>query len=195
MRCPNCGHDVTRVLETRPGYSGDLRYRRCLNCAKRFTTMERVSNYDPAEGYIDAHPLRVVPEPQQKCKAPAEAARWAGKAFKAAPYMPDAVPDGYGITAEAAPLLLRWWRESRRSKHGSKATWTEAAWMGSVARVGRLPRRRQIELCTAGVEGGWQTLREEYLGSRKPLGLPQMGRRLMPRDPAMLDALEELCPP
>ena len=188
MRCPHCGYEVTRVLETRPRDEGDLRYRRCLHCSTRFTTMERWSVSDPgAAGYVDAPALRVVPESQQKAKAPA-------KDIRAARFMPDAVPEGYGITAEAAPLLLQWWRESRHSKHGSKATWTEAAWMGSVARVGRLPRRRQIELCTAGVEGGWQTLREEYLGSHKPLGLPQMGRRPMPKDPAMLAALEEPWP-
>jgi len=33
------------------------------------------------------------------------------------------VPDG--VCQEAAPLLLQWWNESRRSKHKSHATWTE----------------------------------------------------------------------
>jgi hypothetical protein len=188
MNCPNCDHDVTRVLETRPREDGDLRYRRCMKCAHRFPTMERVCVNNPgAKGYLDAPALRVVPEPQQPAKAPAKAAR-------AARFMPDEVPEGFGVTDEAAVLLLQWWRESRRSKHGSKATWTEAAWLGSVARVGRLPAAKQIELCTAGVENGWQALREEYLGSHKPLGLPQMGRRPMPKDPAMLAALEEPWP-
>jgi hypothetical protein len=188
MNCPNCDHDVTRVLETRPREDGDLRYRRCMKCAHRFPTMERVCVNNPgAKGYLDAPALRVVPEPQQPAKAPAKAAR-------AARVMPDAVPDGFGITADAAPLLLQWWRESRRSKHGSRATWTEAAWLSSASRVGALPPARQLELCTAGVENGWMALKEDYLGAHKPLGLSQISRRPMPKDPAMLAALEEPWP-
>lgn len=190
MRCPYCNHDRTKVEETRPkpDEGGDLRYRRCLKCVRRFTTMERLCFNSPGSvGYLDAHPLRVVPEPQQPAKSPAKAAR-------AARFMPEEVPDGFGITADAAPLLLQWWRESRRSKHGSRATWTEAAWLSSASRVGALPPARQLELCTAGVENGWMALKEDYLGAHKPLGLSQISRRPMPKDPAMLAALEEPWP-
>jgi hypothetical protein len=37
-------------------------------------------------------------------------------------------------------------------------------------------------------------LKEDYLGAHKPLGLSQISRRPMPRDPAMLAALEEPWP-
>lgn len=46
MKCPFCGHDESKVLETR--VSDDWvtvrRRRECLRCAKRFTTYERVEH-------------------------------------------------------------------------------------------------------------------------------------------------------
>ncbi|MCL4079634.1 transcriptional regulator NrdR [Coriobacteriia bacterium Es71-Z0120] len=43
MRCPYCGHEETRVVDSRVSESGDAirRRRECLQCAKRFTTYER----------------------------------------------------------------------------------------------------------------------------------------------------------
>ncbi|MDO9556935.1 MAG: transcriptional regulator NrdR [Coriobacteriia bacterium] len=43
MRCPFCGNDETRVVDSRVSESQDAirRRRECLECAKRFTTYER----------------------------------------------------------------------------------------------------------------------------------------------------------
>lgn len=41
MKCPYCGHDDDRVLDTRVQKDGSIRRRReCLECKSRFTTME-----------------------------------------------------------------------------------------------------------------------------------------------------------
>ena len=44
MRCPFCGEDQDKVIDSRPGEDGSAirRRRECLKCAKRFTTYERV---------------------------------------------------------------------------------------------------------------------------------------------------------
>jgi len=43
MRCPFCGHDETKVVDSRVSESQDAirRRRECLECTKRFTTYER----------------------------------------------------------------------------------------------------------------------------------------------------------
>lgn len=43
MRCPFCGHDETKVVDSRVSESQDAirRRRECLECAQRFTTYER----------------------------------------------------------------------------------------------------------------------------------------------------------
>jgi transcriptional repressor NrdR len=44
MRCPFCGHDETKVVDSRVSESQDAirRRRECLMCEQRFTTYERV---------------------------------------------------------------------------------------------------------------------------------------------------------
>ena len=44
MRCPWCGHDADKVVDSRPAERGDAirRRRQCLSCERRFTTYERV---------------------------------------------------------------------------------------------------------------------------------------------------------
>ncbi len=44
MRCPFCGHDETKVVDSRVSESQDAirRRRECLACEQRFTTYERV---------------------------------------------------------------------------------------------------------------------------------------------------------
>lgn len=44
MRCPFCGHDEDRVLESRPVRDGEAirRRRECLACERRYTTFEQV---------------------------------------------------------------------------------------------------------------------------------------------------------
>ncbi|MBA3563596.1 MAG: transcriptional repressor NrdR, partial [Gammaproteobacteria bacterium] len=42
MHCPFCGHDETKVIDSRLAAEGDQvrRRRQCLDCAERFTTFE-----------------------------------------------------------------------------------------------------------------------------------------------------------
>jgi transcriptional repressor NrdR len=44
MRCPWCGHNQDKVVDSRPAERGDAirRRRQCLSCGRRFTTYERV---------------------------------------------------------------------------------------------------------------------------------------------------------
>ena len=44
MKCPFCGHDDTRVIDSSPSEDGSTirRRRNCENCQKRFTTYEKV---------------------------------------------------------------------------------------------------------------------------------------------------------
>ncbi len=44
MKCPFCGKDNTRVIDSRPADDGNSirRRRQCDECMKRFTTYEKV---------------------------------------------------------------------------------------------------------------------------------------------------------
>ncbi|HEY5466072.1 MAG TPA: transcriptional regulator NrdR [Clostridia bacterium] len=44
MRCPFCGHDEDRVIDSRPSEEGTAirRRRECISCGNRFTTYEKV---------------------------------------------------------------------------------------------------------------------------------------------------------
>jgi transcriptional repressor NrdR len=44
MKCPFCGHDETKVIDSRVSESGEAirRRRECLVCEQRFTTYERI---------------------------------------------------------------------------------------------------------------------------------------------------------
>lgn len=42
MRCPICGSDKTRVIESRPHYYGVRRRRECPKCMTAFTTFELI---------------------------------------------------------------------------------------------------------------------------------------------------------
>ncbi len=51
MKCPVCGYEDSKVIDTRPTENGSIRRRReCLNCQRRFTTFE----------VIDTVPVLVV---------------------------------------------------------------------------------------------------------------------------------------
>ena len=49
MRCPRCGADNDRVIDSRSSVEGDIirRRRECLKCAARFTTYERIERHLP----------------------------------------------------------------------------------------------------------------------------------------------------
>ena len=42
MNCPHCNHDDSKVIDSRDSGDGIRRRRECLECARRFTTYERV---------------------------------------------------------------------------------------------------------------------------------------------------------
>ncbi len=200
MKCPYCNHSHTRVTETRATGEGDRRYRLCLGCSKSFTTMERVTIFlGPKTGWRDltvephAPSLALVPPPDP---VPGQAPDAEPKPKVARTSRYRASTDDPRLCVFAQPvqsLLVEWWNEARWSKHKAKATWTEAAWVASVKRVEALGAfQRQLELCQAGVEHGWQALKEEYLGT--PSRLSFASSRPMPKDPAMLAALEEPWP-
>ncbi|RMF97143.1 MAG: transcriptional repressor NrdR [Candidatus Schekmanbacteria bacterium] len=46
MKCPNCGYNEDKVVDSRTGRDGTSirRRRECLKCGKRFTTYERIEN-------------------------------------------------------------------------------------------------------------------------------------------------------
>ena len=46
MRCPYCGYEESKVIDSRPTDEGERirRRRECLKCAKRFTTYEMIEN-------------------------------------------------------------------------------------------------------------------------------------------------------
>lgn len=209
MNCPQCGHAHTRVRDTKRVLEGLRRYRQCAKCRHPFGTLERIELWDPtvgAYGVVDAGapvpPLALVPPapvvitppgPQpEPVAAEAPAAPAAGRMTRFMPSVED-LPDA--ICLDAAPLLLSWWCEARRSKHQGRATWTRAAWQASADRVAQLPDAQQLALCQAGNEHGWQALKPEYLAGSGP-ALPVAPAvvapgRLMPKDPAMLAALNE----
>lgn len=211
MKCPHCGHGKTRVTETRDRGDADLRIRICRGCGRTFQTLEQVCVFaGKAAGYLVAEvpdagepppPLALVPpapvvitppEPQpEPVAAEAPAAPAAGRMTRFMPSVED-LPDA--ICLDAAPLLLSWWCEARRSKHQGRATWTRAAWQASADRVAQLPDAQQLALCQAGNEHGWQALKPEYLagsGPATPAPAVVAAGRLMPKDPAMLAALNE----
>jgi hypothetical protein len=190
MNCPHCGHDKSRVTETRANTEADRRIRLCQGCGRTFQTLERVCVFaGRAAGYVEvgqpAPVLTAVPDPEpQPARARPAARHQATLDDERLSY----------VTPDARPLLVQWWNESRKSKHGAKATWTEAAWVASVQRVANLPTDLQLALCRAGVESGWQALKLEYLqgqGSGRVQPVPSATGRPMPKDPAMLAALEQ----
>lgn len=42
MRCPACGHDDSKVVDSRDSADAIRRRRECLQCGERFTTFERL---------------------------------------------------------------------------------------------------------------------------------------------------------
>lgn len=183
MNCPKCQHQQSRVVDLKRKADGLRRGRICVDCGHRFSTLERIEVWDRTiQSFVpaDRPALEVVPDLPPE--APKKAAAVKGHVAKA-----DDILLGF-VIPEAQPLLLQWWNESRRSKH-KQAAWTQAAWEGSVKRVADLPPWQQVALAQAGVESGWQTLRPEYIKDVPPPAAAACGRP-MPKDPAMLAALE-----
>lgn len=188
MKCPHCGNEKSRVTETRAATEADRRIRLCQGCGKIFQTLERVCVFaGRAVGYIEAGSPTSEPAPAQVIQLQQDrpAARVRAKGYVAS-LDEDCLVN---VCSEAQPLLVEWWNVSRRSKHGSKATWTQAAWQSTVNRVAKLPAWQQVVLAKAGIESGWQTLKPEFI--KEELSKPTALGRPMPKDPAMLAALEQ----
>lgn len=48
MKCPNCGFEESKVVDSRPTEQASIRRRReCLQCKKRFTTYEIIDTVPP----------------------------------------------------------------------------------------------------------------------------------------------------
>lgn len=204
MNCPHCGHEKSRVTETRAGADADRRIRLCLGCARTFQTLERVCVFaGRAAGYVEVsapEPVETavlamggnvvrLQQPEQPAEKPAAANR-APTAKRQEAYVADLDDAGIAtLTEEARPLIVEWWNVSRRSKHGAKAAWTFPAFHASLTRLSQLPNYQQVLLAQAGVEHGWQALKTEYL--KEELAKPSALGRPMPKDPAMLAALEQ----
>jgi len=189
MNCPKCGGTSNRILDTIRVREGIRRHRICngKRCRHKFATLERIEQWDPGiQSYVAVvpdQPAPLAPVIQLQQERPVAAA-------KNQRYLVDAdKSDFLTVCDEARPLLYEWWNVSRKSKHGSKAAWTEAAWLSSVARVAKLPDWQQVLLARAGVEHGWQALKPEYM--KDELTAPTAQGRPMPKDPAMLAALEQ----
>lgn len=192
MNCPECGSTNNRVTDTKRLAEGLRRTRVCnqKKCGHRFHTMERLENWDHGtRSYVaaSASGLELVPAPAPVL--PLQQDRPAARA-RATGYVASVDEDCLvNVCSEAQSLLVEWWNVSRRSKHGSKATWTQAAWQSTVNRVSKLPDWQQVLLAKAGIESGWQTLKPEFI--KDELSKPSALGRPMPKDPAMLAALEQ----
>lgn len=183
VNCPHCNHPDSRVSETRANPDHDRRIRICRGCGKTFTTFERVAVYaGRAAGWFESS---AEPEAEGDPE-PAEVKpvrRKALERFVAQPADPLLEP----FEPEVCEALLSWWNESRLSKHGPKAAWTENAWKQNILRLAALPNWKQLVLAQAGVEHGWQALKPEYLKDVPPP--PTSG--LQPKSSAMQAAIEQ----
>lgn len=197
MMCPHCGHDKSRVTDTEARHDHILRYRICAKCAKKFTTIERVAVFvgrnvghveveRPEPGGVRQLP-QLMPDPPREQTA---AALPRPSRFKAS--LGD--PDLARCDPDAQPLIVEWWNTARWSKHRGHATWTERAWKASVNRLALLPAHHQIALAEAGVEHGWQALKPEFLGLAEERPALASDSAPMPKDPAMLAALDSWQP-
>lgn len=189
MNCPKCGDPSSRIVDTIRVAQGLRRHRVCNRpkCRNKFRTLERIEEWDhTVRGYIQPGDIRPVPALAVVPDPPAERVASQRKTSFIAS-LNDA--ELATLTADAQPLLVEWWNVSRRSKHGSKAAWTAAAWKASVMRLAGLPPNQQLLLAQAGVEHGWQALKPEYI--KDALAKPTAAGRPMPKDPAMLAALEQ----
>lgn len=184
MMCPHCGHLKNRITDTEQRPDFDLRYRICSGCGKKFSSMDRVSVYAGRKfGHkeIGPEPVDAVAKTEKK-PAPNRVER----------FNPSDDYPLHAVDEQLRPLLLQWWRESRWSKHRGNATWTEAAFERSLARLVELSPVRQRQLLEAAVEFGWQALKIAYLDPVKGAAHPKPDAtgRPMPRDPSALAALD-----
>ena len=176
MKCPNCGDEKNRVLETRKEHDREKRIRICSACSTKFTTLEVVVVFaGKAAGYTEVKPIETNATDTPKVPGRYHARENDECLMQCCP--------------QARKKLVIWWNESRWSKHKGKATWTKAAWDSSVGRVAGLPAYLQEMLANAGIESGWQTLKKEFLSNEEQTA--DTGGQLAPKDIAMRNAIDQ----
>jgi hypothetical protein len=204
MKCPQCKQPGIRVTDTIDKGDHRRRYYMCPSCGARSITIERFAVFmSTAVGYAEA-PVDLSdlqPHEPPAPAAPAVTADDLGPGVKHKSIFPRYsnffpicertierhVPDlRKSICSEAIPLLIQWWNNSRKAKHGKKAVWTLTAFVASAERVAALPPGEQVRLCKAGVEYGWMALKVEYIGGQADLGAKQSSGL---RNPASQEAL------
>lgn len=169
MRCPQCqstGNFATETKRCTVSSSEDSLKRRriCRDCGAQWTTTERIDKWDHGRRMWTGHAepeLPVIPDSAVVRTREPRQSRPAASRFH--PVTLEQVADILlGIPPEACQMLLEWWNNSRRSKHGASAAWTEKAFAMSAERVKKLPHWQQLALTRAGIEHGWQALNPSY---------------------------------
>ena len=190
MRCPHCHGERSRVTETRKVCDDVHRLHLCRDCGSSFRSIQSVFVWrGRGVGWVrppaPPRPIAAAPAPEE-----ADIAKPAARGAPRRRFMPDSVPDELHIPPQVAALLLIWWKESRLSKHGSRAVWTELAWRSSVKRVAAMRPADQLRLVEAAVENGWQGIQASYLeGLPAARPVAAAGAGPLPSDPRMVAAL------
>jgi len=145
--CPHCGHDDSRITDTRKVEGGNLRYRICHGCSGTFSTDETVrSSNEP----IRPRASRAVSLAKFRHLTPE-----------------DVMAEVAGLPEPIVANLLIWWDEARWSKWRTSAVWTRRAFAATAARIVELYQSNPDLACRlveAGTTEGWQTLKLDYLG-------------------------------
>ena len=192
MRCPNCRSTAHFCRETKRAtiVEPEDAYRRrrvCRDCGHEWVTTERQDRWDPALKQWVGHQPAELPSLPAPAK-PGRARNAAAAFFPVA--MEDAAELLLGIPAEVATSFLDWWNGSRRSKHGTRAAWTQGAFRMSAERVKKLALWQQMLLVQAGVEHGWQALNPTYVRDELAKGQPrQPGADFVPQSRGLAGAL------
>jgi len=193
MRCPNCqstSHICTEtkrctVVNTEDSYK---RKRICQECGHQWTTTERIDKWDNDQRQWTGHAepeLPKVPGPAVRAKEPRQGKPAASRFHPIT--LEQVAGTLLGIPPDVCELLLEWWNNSRRSRHGASAAWTEKAFTMSAERVKKLAHWQQVALVTAGVEHGWQALNPNY--SRDLLANPPRQSGFQPQSQGLAGAL------
>ena len=90
MKCPYCEYSESKVIDSRPAEEGNSirRRRECLECAKRFTTYEK----------IEAYPLMVIKK--DKSRQVFDKNKILGGLFRACEKRPVALPILEGLVSD-----------------------------------------------------------------------------------------------
>ena len=100
MKCPNCGDEKNRVLETRKEHDREKRIRICSACSTKFTTLEVVVVFaGKAAGYTEVKPIET-----NATDTPKVPGRYVAR---------ETDECLMGCCPQARGKLVQWWNESR----------------------------------------------------------------------------------